>query len=391
MKKRVLAGLLGLALLCMITGISSRWSAEAKDASALVYIGTYTGSESRGIYLFQLDPVSGALSPRGLAAEITNPSFLGLHPDRRHLYAVGEINSFQGKKGGAVTAFSIDPETGKLTQLNQQSSGGSGPCYITVDKAGRHVLVANYGGGSISVLPLQADGKLGEAVSFIQHQGKGSDPRRQEAPHAHSLNLDPANRYAFAADLGLDKILIYRFDAATGQLTPNQPAWVELKPGSGPRHFSFHPSGKFAYVINEMLCTVTAFSYQSEKGILTEVQTISTLPEGSSGSNYSTAEVQVHPSGKFLYGSNRGHDSIAVFSIDGSTGKLKLVEHQSTRGKTPRNFGIDPSGKFLLAANQDSGNLAVFKIDANSGGLSFLNEVKVPKPVCVKFLPLEKP
>jgi 6-phosphogluconolactonase len=278
-----------------------------------------------------------------------------------------------------------------LTQLNQQSSGGSGPCYITVDKVGQNVLVANYGGGSVSVLPLHPDRTLGEASCFIQHQGKGSDPNRQEAPHAHSINLDLANRFAFAADLGLDKILIYRFDATAGKLTPNQPAYVELQPGSGPRHFSFDPSGKFAYVINEMLLTVTAFSYQPDKGILTEIQTTSTLPEGATGTNFSTAEVQVHPSGKFLYGSNRGHDTIAVFSIDTSTGKLTQVEHQSTRGKTPRNFGIDPSGKFLLAANQDSGNLAVFRIDGKSGRLSFLSEVKVPKPVCVKFLPPAKP
>lgn len=385
MKKKTLAGLLGLAFLCMITWVPTGLIAETKDASTLVYVGTYTGGESRGIYLFQLDPASGTLTARGLAAEISNPSFLAVHPDRQHLYAVGELNSFQGKKGGAVTAFSIDTATGKLTQLNQQSSGGSGPCHITVDKAGRHVLVANYGGGSVSVLPLEADGKLGESVSFIQHQGKGEDPLRQEAPHAHSINLDAANRFAFVADLGLDKIMIYRFDAATGKLTPNQPAWTDLKAGSGPRHFSFQPSGRFAYVINEMQSTVTAFSCDAAKGILKEIQTISTLPEGFSGSN-STAEVQVHPSGKFLYGSNRGHDSIAVFSIDGPSGKLKLVEHQSTRGKEPRNFGIDPSGKFLLAANQNSGNLAVFKIDANTGGLSFLREVKVPNPVCVKFL-----
>ena len=255
-----------------------------------------------------------------------------------------------------------------------------------VDKTGKDVLVANYDSGSVSVLPIQPDGKLGAATAFVQHQGSSADPQRQEGPHAHSINVDAANRFAFAADLGLDKVLVYRFDPAKGTLIANSPPSVSVKPGAGPRHFAFHPGGHYAFVINEMGSTVTAFSYDPAHGVLKELQTISTLPENFKGEN-STAEVQVHPSGKFLYGSNRGHDSIAVFAIDPDKGTLSLVERQSTQGKTPRNFGIDPSGQYLLAANQDSGTVVVFRIDPQTGHLSPTGQVvEVPSPVCVKFL-----
>ncbi|MEA2632123.1 MAG: 6-phosphogluconolactonase, partial [Chloroflexota bacterium] len=273
--------------------------------------------------------------------------------------------------------------------LNQQASRGQGPCYLTVDRAGKNVLVANYGSGSVACLPVDAAGRLEPASSFLQHEGSGADRKRQAGPHAHSINLDAANRFAIAADLGLDKLFIYRFDAGKGTLTPNDPPFARVAPGSGPRHFAFHPDGRHGYVINEMACTVTAFDYDPERGALSEIQTISTLPEGTRGSNLSTAEVQVHPSGRFLYGSNRGHNTIAIFAIDAATGRLRPVGHQPTQGKTPRNFGIDPTGRYLLAANQDSGTVVAFRINPQTGQLEPTGQVaEVPKPVCVKFVPI---
>jgi 6-phosphogluconolactonase len=354
-----------------------------------VYIGTYTGGKtnSKGIYRFELDPATGKLSDRQLAAETVNPSFLAVAPDHRHLYAVGEVASFQGKPGGVIGAFALDPKTGSLMPLNQQSSGGAGPCHLVVDRLGKHVLAANYGGGSACAVAIGPDGRLGESTAFVQHVGMGTDPRRQKTPHAHSINLDAANRFAFVADLGLDGILIYRYDAQKGSLTPNNPPSVALAPRSGPRHFAFHPSGRFAYVINEMANTVTAMKYDPAGGVLTKLQTISTLPPEYKGTSY-TAEVQAHPSGKFVYGSNRGHDSIVAYRVNPDTGELTYIENQGTDIKTPRNFGIDPSGRFLIVANQDTDSLVVFRIDPETGALKPTgNKVAVPKPVCVKFVP----
>ncbi len=360
--------------------------APTGDESVLVYAGTYTGAKSKGIYLFRLEMESGKLSPLGVAAETVSPSFLAIHPNRKLLYSVGEIGEFGGKKTGAVVAFAIDATSGKLTKLNEQASGGAGPCHLVVDKSGKSVLVANYGGGSVKALPIGEDGKLGDGGTTIQHMGSSVNPRRQDAPHAHSINIDADNRFAFAADLGLDKVLVYRLDPAKASLAANDPPSVSVRPGAGPRHFAFHPTGKFAYVINEIHCTVTAFAYNSDRGVLDEIQTITTLPH-EVREGYSTAEVQVHPSGRFLYGSNRGHDSIAVFAIDQSTGKLTAVEHEPTQGKTPRNFGIDPTGKFLLAENQGSDTIVVFRIDPASGKLEPTGHVaECPSPVCVKFL-----
>jgi 6-phosphogluconolactonase len=364
---------------------TARTSTAGSPSQFFVYIGTYTQRGSKGIYLFQLNAQNGKLTPIGIAAEVKNPSFLAIHPDHQHLYAVGEMESFEGKPAGAVSAFQIDPKTGKLTLLNQQSSVGGGPCHISVDKEGKNVLVANYGGGSVAVLPILPDGKLKEASSFIQHQGSSVNPQRQKEPHAHSINLDALNRYAFVADLGLDKIFIYQFDGTAGKLTPGKVPFAAVKPGAGPRHFAFHPQGNWAYVINELDSTVNAFHYLPERGQLETTQTISTLPDGFTGTN-DPAEVQVHPSGKFLYGSNRGHDSLVIYSIDPSSGKLTLVGHESTRGKSPRNFGIDPSGRYLIAANQDSNNLVLYQIDEKTGRLAFLQELALPMPVCVKFL-----
>ncbi|MFN4179154.1 MAG: lactonase family protein [Armatimonadota bacterium] len=350
-----------------------------------VYVGTYTGKGSKGIYAFEFNLRTAEATQPKLVAEAPNPSFIAIHPSARFIYAVNEI--WGGGKEGTVSAFAIQPD-GNLQFLNQQSSKGVGPCHLTVDKTGKFVLVANYGSGSVAVLPILTDGRLGEATCSIQHEGKSVNPQRQEGPHAHSVNLDPVNRFAIVADLGIDKLLVYRFDAVKGILEPNDTPFVATAPGAGPRHIAFHPNGKFLYAINELNSTVTAYSYDDAKGILTELQTVSTLPEGFAGNN-TTAEVQVHPTGKFLYGSNRGHDSIAIFAIDEATGKLTSVGHQSTQGKTPRNFGIDPTGTYLFAANQDSDNIVVFRIDPQTGRLEPSGRIiEVPTPVCVKFLPL---
>ncbi|HEV7223098.1 MAG TPA: lactonase family protein, partial [Pirellulales bacterium] len=323
-------------------GAGAATFAADEKGPVTVYVGTYTNGKSEGIYRLKLDRKTGELTKAGATSGVKNPSFLALHPSGRYLYAVCEVADF-GKNAGGIAAFEIDPKSGDLKLLNQQSSGGGGPCHLVVDKLGKNVLAANYGGGSVCVLPIGGDGRLGKATAFVQHKGSSVDRGRQESPHAHSINLDAANRFAFAADLGLDKVLVYRFDAQKGTLAPNDPPAANVKPGSGPRHFAFHPSGRSAYVINEMSCTVTAFDYDADKGVLTETQTITTLPRPVAAGD-STAEVQVHPSGKFLYGSNRGHDSIAIFAIDADSGRLTTVGNQSTEGKTPRNFGIDPSG-----------------------------------------------
>lgn len=375
--------ILAVVSMPLVNFVAPAVAAEPNDYH--VYFGTYTEGKSKGIYVAKFDASTGAVTAPELAAEIRNPSFVAIHPTGKFVYAVGEIDDFSGKKTGAVSAFARDAKTGKLTLLNQQDSGGAAPCHIVVDPTGKTVLVANYTGGSVSSYPIGDDGKLKPAASTIQHQGSSVDKGRQQAPHAHSINVDPSGKFAMAADLGLDKVLVYRFDAAAGTLSPNDPPSTSVAPGSGPRHFAFHPSGKYAYVINEMLLTVTAFDYDAEKGSLTAKQTISTIPDKNPG-GYSTAEIQVHPSGKFLYGSNRGHHSLAIFSI-GDDGKLTAVGHVSTNGKTPRNFTIDPTGKYIFAANQDSSTVVVFKIDQETGKLSRAGEsLPVANPVCVKFV-----
>ena len=360
----------------------------------LVYFGTYTGakSKSQGIYVSRLDLASGALTAPELAAETTSPSFLALHPARDFLYSVNEVGTFEGKPGGSVSAFAIARGTGTLSLLNQQSSAGAGPAHLVVDKSGKNVLVANYGGGSVAVLPIQPDGTLKPASAFIQHTGSSVNLQRQKQPHAHSINVDPPNRLAYVADLGLDKVLIYRFNAEKGSLVANDPPFASVEGGAGPRHFAFHPKGRFAYVINEMHCTVTAFAVDPRRGALKELQTISTLPAGQSvASGYSTAEVQVHPSGRFLYGSNRGHDSIAVFAIDQTSGRLTHLQNEPTQGSTPRGFGIDPTGTYLLAGNQRSDSVIVFRIDRETGRLTPAgHKIEIGSPVCVKFLRLGK-
>ena len=356
-----------------------------------VYFGTYTGTKSQGIYVSRFDPVTGKLGAPELAAGTKNPSFVAIHPNHRFLYAVGEFSTGDGKKGGVVSAFAIDPASGKLALLNQQPAGAGGaPCHVNVDKAGEHVMAANYGGGSVVVLALNPDGSLGKTTAFVQHTGSSVNPKRQAGPHAHQISLDAANRFVFVPDLGLDKVMIYRY-GPKGALTPNDPAFATIAPGAGPRHIAFHPNGRFAYVINEIACTMTVFSYDAKRGELKELQYLSTLPDGVSVQpNYSTAEVLVHPSGKFVYGSNRGHDTIAIFAVDPKSGKLTLIGHESTQGKIPRCFGIDPTGAYLLAANQDTHNIAVFRIDGETGRLTPTGQsIEVGMPVCVQFLPIK--
>jgi len=377
-----LAGLLGL-----LAAALSPAAALAADAPMTVYVGTYTDGVSRGIYRFEFDPATGAASPATLAAEAVNPSFLAFQPDGRRLYAVNEIDSFGGERVGSVTGFAVDPSTGALATINARSSGGSSPCFLVVDKSGRDVLAANYGGGSVAVLPVEADGRLGVLSSFRQHSGKGGDPARQQGPHAHSINLDAANRYAAVADLGLDKILVYKFDPEVGLLTPNDPPSAATAPAAGPRHLAFHPDGRHAYVINELNSTVTAWDYDADRGVLTPKQTLSTLPEGFKGTNY-PADIRVHPSGKFVYGSNRGHNSIVTYAVDPASGRLTYVGNQSAGIKNPRNFTLDPTGKFLLVANQDLGTVVVFRVDPAAGAPEPTGRsVKVPKPVCLLFRP----
>lgn len=346
-----------------------------------VYFGTYTRSgKSKGIYLSRFNSSTGVLSAPELAGEVGNPSFLTIHPNRLRLYAVTE-----GVEG-TVNAFSIDPTTGKLTAINQVMSRGSSPCYVVVDNAGTHALIVNYGTGSVAAFPLNTDGRLGEASAFIKHEGSSVDPKRQAGSHAHSINLSADNRFAIAADLGTDKVVVYKYDTVKGTLAPNDPPFVKVKPGSGPRHFAFHPKGKLAYVINEMGSAVTAFSWDAKRGVLKELQTISTLPADFKGEN-NCAEVQVHKSGKFVYGSNRGHDSIAVFKVDPGKGTLTMVEQASTQGKTPRNFRVDPTGAYMLAANMNSDSVVVFKVDQKTGKLTPTGQkIEVASPVCIKFL-----
>jgi 6-phosphogluconolactonase len=357
----------------------------------LVYVGTYTqeGSKSRGIYAYRFDEGANQITPLGLAAETTNPSFVAIHPNGRFLYAVNEVQNYAGPNSGGVSAFSVDRATGKLTFLNEVSSHGADPCYITVDKAGKHVLVANYTGGSIAVFPILSDGKLAEPSAVVQHTGHGTDPKRQEGPHAHSIDLSPDNRFAFVDDLGLDELKVYRYDSAKGSLTPHTPAFAKLDPGAGPRHFALHPSGRFAYVIAEMGSTVTAFSLDLKNASLERLQTVSTLPKDFKGEN-DDAEIQIHPSGKFLYASNRGHDSLAVFAIDPQKGTLTQIEDVPTQGQIPRSFEIDPTGNFLFAENQKSDNIVIFRIDAKTGRLTPTGKVlDVGSPVDVKFLKLD--
>jgi len=383
--------ILWLLLLSLVTVTAASNSPKGKY---LLFVGTYTEKESKGIYAYSFDSASAELAPLSLAAETSNPSFLAIDPNHRFLYAVNEIQKYKDANSGVVSAFAIDGQkgnrqAGKLQLLNAVASRGADPCYIAFDKTGKYALVANYSGGSVAVFPVQPDGHIGEASAFVQHAGSSVDRERQESPHAHWIETTPDNRFAIAVDLGLDELLIYRFDAKKGTLTPKNPPYAKLDPGAGPRHLSFHPNGKFAYVVNELRSTITTFAYDANNGTMEKLKTVSTLPNNFSGNN-DTAEIKVHPSGKFLFASNRGHDTIALFSIDSKTGSLNLVDEFPTQGKTPRNFEIDPTGKFLFVANQNTNNIVVFQIEPSTGRLTATNHTfEVPSPVCLKFMALK--
>jgi 6-phosphogluconolactonase len=376
-------------LLLFILFISVSSLAFAEAGQYLMYLGTNTVRGGKGIYVYRYEAATGQFEDLGLAAETPSPAFLAISPNHKFLYAVNETDEYQGQSSGMVSAFTVDAKTGKLTLLNQVASKGASPCHISLDHTGKFVLVANYTGGNLSVLPVGEDGRLGEASDFIQHQGHGPNHDRQEKSHPHWIGVSADNRFALNADLGLDKVFVYRFDASQGKLTPNDPPFAKLPPGAGPRHLAFHPNGKVAYVIDELNSTITTFSFDEKAGKLKELQAVPTLPKDFSGES-TTAEVVVHPSGKFLYGSNRGHDSLAVYTIDPAKGILTLVEHVSVKGKTPRNFEIDPAGNRLLVANQATDNIVEFAIDATTGKLTPTGtELKVPAPVCIKFLAID--
>ncbi len=366
--------------------MSLLWPLAAISSESLVYFGTYTTGTSKGIYVSRFDSATGKITEPELVAEIDNPTFLTLAPGEHFLYAVSEVDKIGDKNTGAVKAYAVDASTGKLTALNQQDSGGSGPCHISVDATGKTLLVANYGGGSIAALPIHADGSLGEAATTIQHTGSSVDKNRQTAPHAHSIYPSPDNRFALNCDLGLDKVFTYRLDPKTAKLTDANPPFATVAPGSGPRHLVFSADGKFVYVISEMGGTITVFSYDKATAAMTEIQTISTLPKDFTGTP-SCAEIILHPSGKFLYGSNRVHESIALFSVDQKTGKLTFVEHQSVLGHKPRHFTNDPSGKWLIAENQDSNSIILYSIDTDTGKLKPTGQtLSLGSPVCAVFV-----
>jgi 6-phosphogluconolactonase len=384
--KRLTAVIRLLALVFPILAMSA--TRDGKKGDYLLFVGTYTAKDSKGIYAYRLESSSKRLIPLGLVAETPNPSFLAIDPTGRFLYAVNELEKYKGEASGSISAFAIDKKSGKLSLLNEVSSRGTDPCHVSLDKSGKYVLLANYGSGSVATFPVLKDGRLGEAATFVRHTGSGPDRDRQEGPHAHWIGVTPDNRFAMAADLGIDRVLVYRFNDKSGTLSANDPPFEKLEPGSGPRHLDFHPNGRFVYVLSELQSKINVFSYNLQQGALRPLQSVETVPEQFSGTNY-PAEIKVHPNGKVLFASNRGHDSIAVFSIDQKKGTLSLVGQFSTQGKKPRNFEIDPSGSHLFVANQENGNIVIFEIDQATGKLTPTGQVLyVDSPVCLKFMAL---
>jgi 6-phosphogluconolactonase len=346
----------------------------------LAFIGTYTTGASEGIYTYRFDAGTGALERLSVIGGISNPSWVEVSPSGRFLYAVGE------ESHGVIKAYAIDPATGALTYLNEQLTGGEVPCHISVDPTEAYALLANYGSGSVAMLPIQADGSLSPLTGLVQHQGSSIHPVRQTGPHAHSIILDAVNGRAFAPDLGIDKLLVYDLDLDNGTLAPHEVPWVRTPTGAGPRHFDIRPNGQFAYLINELASSITVLRYYADMGVFGEIETVSTLPDDFDGET-TCADIHVAPSGKFVYGSNRGHDSIAIFAIGGD-GRLEPLGHEPTQGSTPRNFALDPSGALLLAANQNSGTIVTFHVDAATGLLRPTGHVaEVPSPVCVVPVP----
>jgi 6-phosphogluconolactonase len=369
------------APLCLLTILPA--FSQTPDQKFLVYVGTYTDkTDSKGIYAYEFDAATGKLTARGLAAETPNPSWLVIHPNGKWAYAANESG-----KQSSISAFSIDTKSAKLTLLNKLPALGEDPCYLSFDKTGKYLFVANYTSGNVVVFPILADGKLGEHTSVVKDAGTlGPNKERQEGPHAHWIESSPDNRFVFVADLGLDAILSYRFDATKGTLTPNKLFLRPLEAGAGPRHAGFSPDGHHFYVLSELASTVTEFAYASDHGVFGYLGVVPMLPTNFQGRN-DAAEVTLHPNGKWLFASNRGHDSIAVFSVDPATGKLERTGDYPTGGKEPRHFAFDPSGQFLLAENQNSNSIVVFRINADTGALSQISTTEcVPSPVCLTFL-----
>lgn len=359
-----------------------------------VFVGTYTQpvkfgtgqifeGKGEGIYCYKLDLMTGKLILINKTTGIANPSYLTLDESRKYLYAVNELKEFEGKASGAVSAFSVEPDTRKLTFLNQKATLGTDPCHITVNKKNTHVFVSNFMSGSVSVFPRKSDGSLAEHSQFIQHAGSSTDPRRQLGPHAHSLTFDPDNNYAFVPDLGIDKLMIYKFDYVNGRLEPGSTPYLSSEPGNGPRYCEFHPEGRFCYLINELNSTLSVLSYNIAAGSFTVLQTVPAIV-GESGVENTCADIHITPDGQYVYGSNRGHDSIVIYKIDQSSGILTYVATERSGGKTPRNFAIDPTGTYLLAGNQDSDNIVVFEINHNNGTLKKVSETEVATPVCIR-------
>ena len=365
-------------------------TALAASPDYFVYVGTYTRTHGKGIYTFRFQPATGSLTPLSLAAETSSPSFLAMHPNQKFLYAANEHEGAdQPGKNNTVSAYAADPKTGSLTFLNKVSCQGEGPAHIVIDKRGKFLLVLNYRSGSVALLPIQPDGRLGEATAFDQHHGSGPNKERQAGPHAHGGVFSPDNRFVLVAEHGIDEVMVYRFDPVKGSLTPNEPPFLKATPGAAPRHLAFHPNGRIVYELNELGSTVTVLTYEAAGGTMSRVQEITTVPAGFSGTN-ATAQLQVDRTGKFLYVSNRGHDSIAVFAIDPGKGTLTLVEHVPTQGKTPRDFSLDPTGSFLFAANQNSDNIVLFRVSP-AGRLTPSGQVieQVPEPACVVFVKVQ--
>jgi len=368
--------LLLIVVLCVLP-------AQAAEPIYQVFVGTYTGKQSKGIYTFRFKTVDGRTTEPKLAAETENPSFLDVYGDGKYLYVVNETSN-RGKGEGGVTVFAIDGA--QLQQIQEVPSMGADPAYVTLDRLGHNLLVANYTGGNIVVFPIGKDGKLKGHSAFDQHKGSSVNKERQAGPHAHSIQMSNDNRFALSADLGLDEVLAYRFDAKRGTLKPADPAFVKVAAGAGPRHLAFAPNGRFVYVTNEMASTVTVMAYNAQTAAMREVQTVSTLPADSKVEN-STAEITVDDKGRYLYVSNRGEDTIAQFSIDQMTGKLTFVERTPTGGKTPRFFALDPTGKWMFVANQDTNDIFLFKVDAENGKMIATDfKIEIASPVCLVFV-----
>jgi 6-phosphogluconolactonase len=372
-----------LILFSLISMLLRPTTARADDP--LVFISAFASGDKGAIHAFQFDTKSGALKPLHRTTDIRNPFFLAISPDQHFLYAI-DAEKFGGAADDSVAAFAIAGRTGKLQRLNQQSTHGRASCYLDVDATGKTLLVANYSSGSVAALPVAKDGSLGEAASFVQHSGSGADLARQNGPNAHSIVVSPDNRFALAVDLGIDKILIYHLDAATAKLTASETQpFAKMQPGSGPRHVTFHPNGKRVYVISELKNTVTCFDYAADSGMLTERQTISTLPADFAGKSY-CADLKITPDGRFLYGTNRGHDSVAAYRI-ADDGQLSLIATQPSLGKGPQNLLITPDGQWLLCANMPGNSVIVFQIDPKTGELKATGDpVAMPMPSCIRLV-----